>query len=92
MRHGLPLCELDRAAVQMMLAEGILGVPEQVMAVEERDGALFRRLFRQFSKPADNPAKASQRVRRGTTADGIGWSKDRVGFSIGLPMQKPNEG
>ena len=69
--------ELDRVVVRMMVAESALGVPEKFLAIEERDSALFLRLFWHRPLPENNPAGAFRRVRRGTIAIQNIGSRDR---------------
>ena len=67
--RGADRCrEPDRIVVRVMVAEGVLGMPEKILAVDERDGALCSWLFRHDSR-TNNPAGAFRRVRRGAIAN-----------------------
>ena len=60
--------EPDRIVVGVMVPEGVLGMPVQILAVDEGDGALCSWLFRHRSR-TNNPGGAFRRVRRGAIAN-----------------------
>ena len=60
--------EFGRIAVGMMVIDGIPGTPEQVPAVDKRNGAFAFWPFR-HDWHINNPAGAFRRVRRGAIAD-----------------------